>query len=165
VAINPSNLTTYTNEKHSYSVKRPAGWKINKTQSTTVTFTSGGGFMIVQAIDVPGSSKSVSLKPFIKGYFKGFSKKFDDFKILDRQKVQLPNNHSGTVVNLKASQSSTRFRGKAVFAFVNGTIYVVFLLVPKRAYGPTAKKGMKTIITSLTITSSSTSTSTSTQSG
>jgi hypothetical protein len=158
VVIDPSNLTTYTNEKHSYTVKRPVGWETNTAKSTTVTFTSAGGFMIVQAVDVPGTSKSVSLKPFIKGYFKGFSKKFDDYRILGREKVQLPNNHTGTIVNLRASQSSVEFRGKAVFTFVNGTIYVVFLLVRKRTHGPTVKNGMMKIIKSLTITSSSTPT-------
>jgi hypothetical protein len=158
VSIDPSNLTTYTNEKYSYTVKRPVGWEMDKATSTTVTFTSAGGFMIVQAVDVPGTSKSVSLKPFIQGYFKGYHKRFKEFKIVGKKKIQLPNNHTGTVVNLRASQPSVRFRGKAVFAFVNGTIYVVFLLVPRRVYGPTVKKGMKKIIRSLTITSSSTST-------
>ena len=158
MTIDPSNLTTYTNEKHSYTVKRPVGWESNKAASTTVTFTSAGGFMIVQAVDVPGMSKSVSLKPFIQGYFKGYNERFKEFEILEKKKIQLPNNHTGIVVNLRASQSSVRYRGKAVFAYANGTIYVVFLLVPRRVYGPTVKKGMRKILRSLTITSSSTST-------
>jgi hypothetical protein len=154
------NLKTYTNNKFSYSVKRPAGWKVEKPKPSTVVFTSSSGLMLVQAKEIPGASGSLSLKAFIRGYFKSVSGSFDNFEILNKQKRQLPNNHTGTVVNLSASRSSATFRGKALFVLVNETIYVVMLLAPKPTYGPSVEKGMKKIITSLTITSSSTATTT-----
>lgn len=152
-----TTLKTYTNRENAYSIKRPAGWDVTKKESMVI-FISPRGSMSIHVLDISREASTQQLKPLINSYLTSFSKGFDEFKKSGKQKVQLPNNHTGVVVDLRAIQSSTTFHGKYLFVLANSTIYAVLLLTPQSTYGPSIEKEMMKILTSLTITSASTST-------
>jgi hypothetical protein len=155
--IDLTNLKTYTSQDPPYSIKYPSGW--NKTESSTgkgVSFISySGGFMTVLSFRTgPGT-----LDKFMTNFLRGYTRDADTSEISPRRNVSLPNGHTGKSVDVTTSSStnssqgtvSTTLHGKALFALVNGTIYLVLISVPQDAYTATIDKRMTTIIKSLTV--------------
>lgn len=164
--IDPSNLATYTDTKHSYSIKYPEGWEKSDSSDdpalTNVRFSGESGFGSTQAF--PNTAENLGGKPkslegIVDVFIDGYKSTFEAFEVKRKRDMTLPNDHSGIAMDLHIKSQvedgnqtvEIPMRGKAVFALANETVYDLLVVVPKFNYTSTAENGMEKIIASLTI--------------
>lgn len=153
--IDPTNLSTYTNDTDSYSIKYPATWRITNPNQGTVRFTaptSPARMLVRVKHGVPSIvPRETIISTAIRQAKRTYS--LDQVTRTGQKEVTLPNDIPATVVNMRVRQSSSDMllRGPFLVAHVTDTVYIAGILVPERAYTPSVKQTMHTIVTSLTI--------------
>lgn len=153
--IDPTNLSTYTSDTDSYSVKYPATWRITNPSQGTARFTaptSPARMLVRVKHGVPSVvPRETIISTAIRQAKRTYS--LDQVTRMDQKEVTLSNDIPATVVNMRVRQSSSDMllRGPFLVAHVTDTVYITGILVPERAYTPSVKQTMHTIVTSLTI--------------
>lgn len=156
-SLDLSNLTTYTNDRYSYTIKYPADWKIDDSSPSSVTFTSPRANLSVKTIeDIPGSATLEQItKQLLNGTRQSIQEKDGSVTILNQQKQTLPNGHLGIVIDLRTTVPSGKFRQKITLTSVNGTAYIAHITFRAGDYTTTVEQTAETIVMSVTITDSS----------
>jgi hypothetical protein len=149
------DLETYTNQKHSYSVKYPAEWiptDVEETSSfqsiTMLADPSRSGFMMIQTVsDIPSA---VSLDQVATKYTKLINRKFDISQNASEQSITLTNGHSAKLIESTIDTSSEPTRVKYCLTVINGTFYAVYMFIRQSVYMWAIDRRTTKIVTSLT---------------
>lgn len=153
--IDPTNLATYASDSASYNIKYPANWRNTSSGEDSVSFTApdNPARMLVRTED--GVPNAVPRETIIETAIQEAKQTYslDQATRIDQKEVTLPNDIPATVVNMRVRRSSSDMllRGTFLVAHVDDTVYIVGIIVPKRAHTPSVKRAMYTIVTSLTI--------------
>lgn len=155
VVIDPSQLETYSSESYPYSIGYPAGWTVDASNPTDVRIEPSTGFALEQIIATEGVS-GVTVDTFVSRLVEVFKQQFNTYRVTNRQNVTLPNGNPGVVLDVTIADPAfpgVTIRGKYLFAVVDGTAYIVQLLVANNSYTPEVEQGLTAILNSFTVQS------------
>jgi hypothetical protein len=149
--IGLSNLTTYTNNTYSYSIKRPAQWTADTSDPTSISFMySGITMMVAIEKDLPSTLDQVPQYVLHKTQ-QSVAQSGGSATLLNQRRVSLSNGTPAILIEIGGTLPDISLRQKILVALANGMAYVTMIIVPKSIYTPKAEKRMDAILTSLTI--------------
>lgn len=166
--IDLSNLATYTSDSYPFSIKYPAGWVVDKTDTEDGTVDGDVKFDIPRGVATEFAQRTevsslTTLEQSVSLFSRGFKQRIEkdggDYKKLGKRTVTLSNGHRAVIVEFQFSAPLTdTLRGKRIHTLVDQVLYTASIWVPKRAYTPAVEQSMNTIVTSLTVTETATTT-------
>lgn len=155
VTIDLSELTTYTSDTYPYSVERPADWTVDASDPAQIIFEAETGLGQQQILITEGVG-GISLDTLVSLFNDAFSREIDNYRVLNRRDVTLPNDNPGAILDIEITDSSFEgvvLRGKSVYTIADGTAYGVLIFVLENAYTDEAEETLTGIVESLTIES------------
>lgn len=158
--VNLSNLVTYTNDAHSFSIKRPAAWSdFTKTSSgyTSRSPTPISQLTVATISTPPSATLDQAKSSFLEGYQQGLGGSDAQVKILSKRKVKLASGNSAILFDIEIDTGPATIRQKALITLANGTAYLATIFVMGSAYSSSVGQQMEKILLSLTIHNGSTS--------
>lgn len=151
--VDTANLTTYT--RGSYSIKRPADWRVAEATPQTVRITDpdSPARMLIRVKDGVASfiSREIIITTAIERAKRQYS--LDQVTRTDQREVTLSNGTPATLVKTRMHRSTTdrMLRGTFLVAHVSDTAYAAGIFVPERGATPSVEEAMTRIVTSLTV--------------
>lgn len=162
--IDLSNRETYRSSSYPYTIEYPAGWQVDETDPTEVSFTSRSTPSELTVYLAEGAPSSVTLEQvtaqFLRGYQQSAGESGLENEVLDRREVTLPNDHSAIVLDLRlsAAESAVHVRQGAVLTLVGDTVYTAAITIPEMAYSSAVDQQVEDTLLSLTVSGGSGST-------
>lgn len=147
---------TYTNDRYTYTIEYPTGWKVDTGDPSAVTISSNMGMLRIEMMeDIPSSLTADDIAPvFLEGYKESVEEDGGSVEELDRQNQTLPNGHDSKVVDLRTEQSSNVLQQKILLTVVNGIGYVAVIIVPDAIHTSDVDENMEGVLLTLTISES-----------
>lgn len=142
------SLETYTSAEFSYSVSYPSSWTVDESDPASVHFyiEPFDGRMAMEVFEADGQSD----EQFVEGVHKHWESVFSDYKVLDQQTVDLPDDQTAILVDNTYTETGTEMREKLLVA-VADYAYAVSIAHTSDSYTDEFDETATDIVTSLII--------------
>ncbi|WP_440765505.1 PsbP-related protein [Natronorubrum sp. DTA7] len=118
------SLSTYTSSSYPYSVLYPDSWAVDNTDPQLVVFSEGqsGGTMAVNVEEKYHEEETVGQATERKN--QDWKREFPDYEVLNHERISLPNNYVGMVMDTTYTNGGDLVRDKTLIT-IDQYLYVV----------------------------------------
>lgn len=149
--LDPGQLQTYRNDPFGYSIRYPGNWSVDESGENDVVILAPDekAGVVIQPREVPEPTESFD--EFVQTTVEQFENS-DGKEVLGTERVSLPNDRQGTLIDMRITNQGTVYRNRTLIAQRNeNRFYLLQVVTLDELYTDEFDQLSREILTSFTI--------------